>query len=48
MPRRYAWYAFWHIFLFGQAWTTDPAAVMAEAGRLANRAITLDPQDAAA
>ncbi len=42
----HAWYAFWHIFLFGQAWTSDPTAVMAEAGRLANRAITLDPQDA--
>ena len=42
----HAWYAFWHIFLFGQAWTTDPAAVMAEAGRLANRAVMLDPQDA--
>ena len=42
----HAWYAFWHIFLFGQAWTRDPQAVMAEAGRLANRAIALDPQDA--
>ena len=42
----HAWYAFWHIFLFGQAWTRDPAAVMAEAGRLANRAVALDPQDA--
>ncbi|CAH2600239.1 TPR_REGION domain-containing protein [Rhodovastum atsumiense] len=43
-----AWFAFWHIFLYGQGWTNDPAAVMAEAGRLANRAITLDPQDARA
>jgi len=42
----HAWYAFWHVFLFGQAWTDNPAAAMAEAGRLANRAITLDPQDA--
>ena len=42
----HSWFAFWHIFLFGQAWTADPAAVMAEAGRLANRAISLDPQDA--
>ncbi len=41
----HAWYAFWHMFLFGQAWTPDPPAVMAEAGRMANRAITLDPQD---
>jgi DNA-binding SARP family transcriptional activator/TolB-like protein len=44
----HAWYALWHIFLFGQGWTTDPAAVMTEAGKLANRAITLDPQDARA
>ena len=42
----HAWFAFWHIFLFRQAWTRDPAAAMAEAGQLANRAITLDPQDA--
>jgi hypothetical protein len=42
----HAWYAFWHVFLVGQAWTDNPAAAMAEAGRLANRAITLDPQDA--
>jgi DNA-binding SARP family transcriptional activator/TolB-like protein len=42
----HAWYAFWHILLLGQAWTREPAAVMAEAGRLANRAIRLDPQDA--
>ena len=42
----HAWYAFWHMFLFGQAWAADPQAVMAEAGRLADRAITLDPQDA--
>ena len=42
----HAWYALWHIFLFGQGWTRDPQAVMIEAGRLANRAIALDPQDA--
>jgi DNA-binding SARP family transcriptional activator len=44
----HAWYAFWHIFLFGQGWAHDPQAVMAEAGRLAERAIMLDPQDAKA
>jgi DNA-binding SARP family transcriptional activator/TolB-like protein len=44
----HAWYAYWHIFLVGQAWTKDPAAGMAEAGRLAERAIMLDPQDAKA
>ena len=44
----HAWYAYWHIFLVGQAWTDDPKAGMLEAGRLADRAITLDPQDAKA
>jgi DNA-binding SARP family transcriptional activator len=42
----HAWLAFWNIFLFCQGWARDPLAVMADAGRLANRAITLDPQDA--
>jgi TolB-like protein len=41
----HAWYAYWHIFLVGQDWTEDAAAGMVEAGRLAERAITLDPQD---
>jgi DNA-binding SARP family transcriptional activator/TolB-like protein len=44
----HAWYAFWHIFLFGQGWAHDPQASMVEAGRLAERAIMLDPQDAKA
>ncbi|MCW3475988.1 BTAD domain-containing putative transcriptional regulator [Limobrevibacterium gyesilva] len=44
----HAWYAFWHLFLVGQGWADDPKAVMAEAGRLAERAIMLDPQDARA
>ena len=44
----HAWYAYWQMFLVGQAWTKDPPAVMAEAGRLAERAIMLDPQDAKA
>ncbi len=44
----HAWYAYWHIFLVGQAWAEDPRAGMLEAGRLADRAITLDPQDAKA
>jgi DNA-binding SARP family transcriptional activator/TolB-like protein len=44
----HAWYAYWQIFLVGQAWTKDPAAAMAEAGRIAERAIMLDPQDAKA
>ncbi|MGE4044414.1 MAG: BTAD domain-containing putative transcriptional regulator [Acetobacteraceae bacterium] len=44
----YAWYAYWHIFLVGQDWADDPAGMMAEAGRLAERAIVLDPFDARA
>jgi DNA-binding SARP family transcriptional activator len=44
----HAWYAYWHVFLVGQAWREDPPAAMAEAGRLAERAVTLDPQDAKA
>ncbi len=44
----HAWYAYWHVFLVGQAWAGDPQAGMLAAGRLADRAITLDPQDARA
>ena len=42
----HAWYAYWHIFLVGQDWADDPKSLMAEAGRLAERAIVLDPFDA--
>jgi len=44
----HAWYAFWHVLFFGQGWARDPQAGIAEAGRLAERAIMLDPQDAKA
>jgi TolB-like protein len=44
----HAWYAYWYIFLVGQGWANDPAAGMLEAGRLAERGIMLDPQDARA
>ncbi|HEY2131618.1 MAG TPA: BTAD domain-containing putative transcriptional regulator [Acetobacteraceae bacterium] len=44
----HAWFAYWHMFLVGQSWTLDKAGTMAEAGRLAERAIVLDPQDAKA
>jgi DNA-binding SARP family transcriptional activator/TolB-like protein len=44
----HAWYAYWTMFLVGQGWADAPADAMAEAGRLAERAITLDPQDAKA
>ncbi len=41
----HAWFAYWQMFLVGQQWADDPQAAMIEAGRLADRAITLDPQD---
>lgn len=44
----HAWYAVWHVFYVGQGWAEDPAAALGEAGRLAERAILLDPQDAKA
>lgn len=44
----YAWYAYWHVFWVGQGWSSDPRASMETAGRLAERAIMLDPQDAKA
>lgn len=45
-PAAHAWLACWHIVLFLQAWSGDPAAVVIEAARLATRAVMLDPQDA--
>jgi len=42
----YAWYAYWQMFLVGQDWADDPAAVMEEAGQHAERAVVLDPFDA--
>lgn len=44
----YAWYAYWRVFLVGQDWAPDPRAAIEEAGRLAERAIVLDPYDARA
>ncbi len=44
----HAWYAWWHVMLVGQDWAADPPARIAHAGQLAERAITLDPQDAKA
>ncbi len=44
----HAWYAYWHVLLVGQGWAKDPATGIAQAGRLAERAIMLDPQDAKA
>ncbi len=44
----YAWLAYWHIFLTSQAWSEDEVTSLEEAGQLAERAATLDPQDAKA
>jgi len=42
------WAAYWQLMLFTQGWAREPAATMAEAARLADRAVMLDPQDAKA
>ena len=38
--------SYWHVFLAGQGWTDDRDASAAEAVRLADRALMLDPTDA--
>ncbi len=42
----HAWYAYYHVFLVGQGWAGASAEALREAGRAAERAILLDPQDA--
>jgi DNA-binding SARP family transcriptional activator/TolB-like protein len=42
----HGWFAYWHLFLVGQGWTHEPGAKMAEAARLGDRGVQLDPQDA--
>ncbi len=44
----HAWWAYWHLFLVGQAWAKDPDGAAHRAGELAERAVTLDPRDARA
>lgn len=44
----HAWFAYWHLFLLGQAWADEPAAAACRAGELAELAVTLDPGDARA
>ena len=44
----HAWWAYWHLFLVGQAWADDPDGATRRAGELAERAVTLDPCDARA
>ena len=42
----HAWYACWLHFLVGQGWADDPKAALNDAAQHAERAVTLDPQDA--
>ncbi|HTW29589.1 MAG TPA: BTAD domain-containing putative transcriptional regulator [Acetobacteraceae bacterium] len=44
----HAWSAYWQIFNVGQGWAQHPSEALVQAGRHAERAITLDPQDARA
>ncbi len=42
----HAWYACWLHFLVGQGWADDSKASLNDAAQHAERAVTLDPQDA--
>jgi DNA-binding SARP family transcriptional activator/TolB-like protein len=44
----YGWLAYWNLLYVGQGWAPNPAASIAEASRLAERAVMLDPGDARA
>lgn len=44
----HAWLAYWHLFLVGQGWSSEPAIAAERASELAERAVTLDPADARA
>jgi tetratricopeptide (TPR) repeat protein len=44
----HGWLAYWHLLYVGQGWSPDPEASAAEAARLAERAVMLDPGDARA
>src|SRR5271166_3022983 len=44
----HGWLAYWNLLYVGQGWAVDPAASIADAARLAERAVTLDPGDARA
>ncbi len=44
----HGWYAYWHIFFVGQGWAEDASAALEAAGQHAERAVTLDPNDARA
>jgi DNA-binding SARP family transcriptional activator/TolB-like protein/Flp pilus assembly protein TadD len=44
----HGWLAYWNLLYVGQGWAPDPAGSAAEAARLAERAVMLDPGDARA
>jgi DNA-binding SARP family transcriptional activator/tetratricopeptide (TPR) repeat protein len=44
----HGWMAYWDLLYVGQGWADDPEATTAEAARLAERAVMLDPGDARA
>lgn len=44
----HGWLAFWNLLYVGQGWSPDPAELSAEAVRLAEHAMMLDPGDARA
>ena len=44
----HGWLAYWNLLCVGQGWAADAAQCIAEAGRLAERAVMLDPGDARA
>ena len=44
----HGWLAYWNLLYVGQGWAPDPAGAAAEAARLAERAVMLDPGDARA
>jgi DNA-binding SARP family transcriptional activator/TolB-like protein len=44
----HGWLAYWNLLYVGQGWAPNPAEASAEASRLAERAVMLDPGDARA
>jgi tetratricopeptide (TPR) repeat protein len=44
----HGWLAYWNLLYVGQGWAEDPVESSAEAARLAERAVMLDPGDARA
>ena len=44
----HGWLAYWYLLYIGQGWAADPTQASAEASRLAERAVMLDPGDARA